>query len=115
MATTLGHVGAFQPETESIEAYLERVDVFFVANDIPAAKQVPVFLSIIGGKTHSLLRDLFAPAKLQAQKLKDIYKQLKEHFEPTPLVIAERFYFHQRSQGPNESVSEYVAELRRGL
>ncbi len=38
---------------------------------------------------------------------------LKRHFEPKPLIIAERFYFHKRSQNIGESVSEYVAELRR--
>ncbi len=38
---------------------------------------------------------------------------LNTHYEPKPLVIAERFYFHQRNQGASESVVEYVAELRR--
>ena len=110
---TFGQMQEFHPDAESIEAYLDRADMYFLANDIPAAKQVPVFLSVVGAKTHALLRDLFAPQKLQTQKLKEIYKQLCEHFEPQPLVIAERFYFHQRSQGPSESVAEYLAELRR--
>ena len=114
MATrTFGQLQEFQPETESIDAYLERVDMYFLANEIPAGKHVPVFLSVVGGKTHALLRDLFAPQKLQTQKLKDIYKELREHFGSKPVVIAERFYFYQRSQEQTESVSEYVAELRR--
>jgi len=29
------------------------------------------------------------------------------------LVIAERFHFHRRNQAPEESVNDYVAELRR--
>ena len=29
------------------------------------------------------------------------------------MVIAERFYFHRRSQVAGESVAEYIAELRR--
>jgi hypothetical protein len=114
MATrTFGQLQEFQPETESIDAYLERVDMYFLANEIPAGKHVPVFLSVVGGKTHALLRDLFAPQKLQTQKLKDIYKELREHFGSKPVVIAEQFYFYQRSQEQTESVSEYVAELRR--
>ena len=38
---------------------------------------------------------------------------LQQHFDPKPLVIAERFYFHSRSQATGESIAEYVAELQR--
>ena len=43
----------------------------------------------------------------------DLVAALKKHYEPTPLVIAERFHFHRRSQAVGESISEYMAELRR--
>ena len=79
MARTFGHIREFTADVESIKAYLERVDMFFLANDIAEEKQVPVFLSVVGGKTHPLLCDLFALAKLQEQPLADIQKQLKEH------------------------------------
>ena len=36
-----------------------------------------------------------------------------EHYDPTLITIAERFVFHQQSQGPQETVTEYMAELRR--
>ena len=38
---------------------------------------------------------------------------LKSHFEPKPLLIAERFHFHRRDQAAGETIAEYVAELRR--
>ena len=45
------------------------------------------------------------------------FKQLTDaltgHFEPKPLVIAQRYYFYQRSQKANESIQEYLAELRK--
>ena len=110
---TYGQLQEFQPETENVTAYLERMDMYLLANQTPEARQVPVFLSSVGGKTFALLRDLLAPSELKSQTLKTLYDTLKAHYEPTPLVIAERFYFHQRSQGPSESVAEYVAELRR--
>lgn len=113
MATfSFGQLQQFQPDVESIDAYLERVEMYFLANKISAGKQIPVFLSVVGGKTHTLLHDLFAPQKLQWQKLQDIYRQLCDHFGTKPVAIAERFYFYQRSQGPTETVTEYVAELR---
>ena len=44
---------------------------------------------------------------------KDLVAALKTHFEPNPLVIAERFHCYRRSQAVGESVNEYMAELRR--
>ena len=103
----------FHPEAEGISAYLERVELFFTANSIADDKKVAVFLSVVGGKTYSLLRDLLAPEKPQDKSLPVLFQKLKEHYEPKPLVIAERFYFHRRDQGTNESIAEYIAELRR--
>ena len=106
-----GKLSEFHPEAESISAYLERVELFFMANSIADDKKVAVFLSVIEGKTYSLLRDLLAPEKPHDKSL-SVFIKLKEHYEPKPLVITERFYFHRRDQGANESIAEYIAELR---
>ena len=46
-----------------------------------------------------------------------IHEQLADvlrcHFNPKPLVIAERFHFHRHEQTSGESINDYVAELRR--
>ena len=60
---TYGTLQPFQPDDEGIAAYLERAAIYFTANGIVEAKQVPVFLSVVGGKVYALLRDLLAPAK----------------------------------------------------
>ena len=62
MATrTYGQLSEFHPESESITSYVERARLFFRANDIVEEKQSAVFLSVIGGKTYALLRNLVAP------------------------------------------------------
>ncbi len=94
-------------------AYLERIELYFQANDIATAKQVPVFLSVIGASTYSLLRNLLALAKLSEVPLDSLKAALKGHYEPKKAVVAERFRFHRRSQAPGESIADYVAELRR--
>ena len=63
----LGCLEEFQPEEDSIASYLERVELYFVANDTNSDKKVPVFLSAAGARTYSLLCDLLAPAKLKNQ------------------------------------------------
>ena len=113
MAMSYGRMQEFQPDLESISAYLERVHLFFSANDIRADKQVAVLLSVIGAKTYTLLRSLVAPALPQDKSFGELQQHLKHHFEPEPLVIAERFRFHRRDQAADESIAEYLAELRR--
>ena len=53
------------------------------------------------------------PVKPDSKTFKELAETLQAHYEPKPLVIAERFYFHSRSQKPGESIGEFVAELRR--
>ena len=44
--TSYGHIDEFRSENESIEAYLERIDIYFKANDIRDEKKVSIFLSV---------------------------------------------------------------------
>ena len=60
-----------------------------------------------------VLRNLVAPSKPQDKSMLELTTVLKKHFEPKPIVIAERFYFHRRNLAVGESIAEYVAELRR--
>ena len=111
-APFLGQLPSFNPEEETTSAYLERTIIFFEANKIEDDKQrITLFLNAIGAKTYSLLRDLLSPAALTTKKFQQLADTLTGHFEPKPLVIAERYYFYQRSQKANESVQEYLAEL----
>ena len=43
----------------------------------------------------------------------DLVTLLKKHYDPEPIVIAERFHFYERSQKPVESIADYLASLRR--
>ena len=74
--------------------------------------KVPVLLSAVGGTTYGLLRNLLAPTSPKDKSFNEIVKVLKAHFEPKPVVIAERFHFHRRDQAPAETVAVYVTELR---
>ena len=112
MSTHYGSLKEFRPEVEEVTTYLERVNLFFVVNETPEEKQVPIFLNIVGATTYGLLCSLLAPDEPKDKSMKDIAAALKGHFEPKRNVVAERFHFHRRNQNPEESVTEYVAELR---
>ena len=78
-----------------------------------ADKHVAVLLSNIGSKPYEILRSLAVPKTPKELKYAEVVKILKDHYEPAPLVIAERYRFHQRGKDVGESIADYVAELRR--
>ena len=108
-----GQLEEFNPRTDLWQAYVERANLYFQANGISEEKQLPVFLSSIGGKTYGLLRNLMAPTLPKDKPLDEVIAVLKKHFDPKPAVIAECFKFHKRDQLPGESLADYIAELRR--
>lgn len=109
----VGKIEEFDSANEDWESYIERVELYFTANDVEDEKKVATLISLMGAKTYHLLRNLLAPLKPATQTFDYIVDTLKSHLSPKPLVIAERFRFHNRSQSKDESISEYVAELRK--
>ncbi|CAI5694547.1 unnamed protein product [Oreochromis niloticus] len=113
MAGVIGSIGPFDESTEQWSSYTERFGYFVAANDVQDDKWVPIFLSVIGPKTFNLLRSLLQPAKPGNKSFTEIVDTLTKHFSPKPLVIAERFRFHKRNQEEGESVTMFVASLRK--
>ena len=110
---TFGKIDEFQPDRETLSVSVKRFELFAAANNVAEARKVPLFLTVLGGSTYSLLHNLFAPENPKDKSYADIVAKLKSHYEPEPLIIAQRFHFHRRNQGPEESIAYYVAELRR--
>ncbi|XP_057673038.1 uncharacterized protein LOC130904346 [Corythoichthys intestinalis] len=117
MATAFGKGEdlAFDESEECFEAYLERLEQFFVANDlkIDDGRARAVFLTVVGKKNHTLLMDLCAPSKPAEKKLQELIELMRTHFVPKTNFIAERYKFNTRNQREDESISEYMAKLRK--
>ena len=113
MATILGSIEQFNPKQDDWLEYVERLEQYFLANDISEKKQTAVFLTIIGPETYSLLRNLITPEKPATKPIKELIKLLNEHLNPTPIVIVKRYKFYQRKQSEGESLGEYIAALRK--
>ena len=95
MMTALGHPGKFDPSEERISVYLKCLELFFLANGIKDDKKVAVLLSVIGPKVYAWLCDLLAPGKPSEKSVAVLFETLRKHFEPKPVIIAERFCFHR--------------------
>uniref|UniRef100_A0A8C9TQH4 CCHC-type domain-containing protein n=1 Tax=Scleropages formosus TaxID=113540 RepID=A0A8C9TQH4_SCLFO len=104
----------FDESEEQFDAYLERLEQYFAANGLgDTEKTKAVFLTIVGKRTHSLLMDLCTPLKPAQKTFMELIALLKNHYVPWTNFIAERCKFHSRNQLDGESISEYVANLRK--
>ena len=74
----LAHVlrALFGPDMEEFSTYLERVEIFFAANDVLEDKKVPVFLNAIGGKTYGVLHSMLSPDSSMTKTLTQITVKL---------------------------------------
>ena len=109
----IGNIQPFDPNTCDFKLYIERVNLYFEANEIDATKRVSVLLTLIGDRTYSVLKDLLDPDAPSTKTLKQIVDVLTEHYSPKKSVIAERFTFSRRRQGSNESMAEYIAAIKK--
>ena len=111
-SSQIGKIGEFIPSREDWTQYVERLEHFFLANDIKAAdKKRAVLLTVIGPTAYRRLRNLLSPAKLGDTSYKDLVDAMKQHANPTPSVIVQRFKFNSRAHQAEETVSTYVSEL----
>ena len=108
----IGSITGFDEEVEDFDTYCARVEFYFIANNIKAAQKKAVFITLLGSKVFSLLQDLVSPNNLTDVDYDDVVKTLHDHYKPKVVIIYERYKFHTRSQGQNESVADFVAGLK---
>ena len=107
----IGNIGAYE-KREPFSKYVRRVKNYFKVNKIEGDAQVPAFLTLIGIDLYGLAGDLMNPKQPEECTLEELIKNITEHLEPAPIVIAERHRFYSRVQANDESVSEFLAAIK---
>ena len=111
---TFGKIEEYNPDTDSWNEYVERLEHFFLANDIESKdKKKAILLSTGGARTYKLLRNLSAPEKPGNKTFDELVTLMRHHQNPKPSIIMERFKFNKRDRQTHESISTYMSELRR--
>ena len=109
---TYGKMGEFKESEESWSQYVERLEQYFLANEVKdVAKRRAILLSVCGSETYA--RDFLQPARPAETAFKKIVDTLEKHFSPKPSEIVERYKFNSRNRNEDEGVAAYVAELRK--
>ncbi|UYV76711.1 K02A2.6-like [Cordylochernes scorpioides] len=102
----------FGPGEESFEIFVQRFEAAFEANALEEGKRMPIFVSLLDSEMLKLGNDLFFPSTMKEQPYERLIERIKLHLAPRKKVIPQRCRFLKRIQLENESVSEYLRELR---
>lgn len=109
----IGNISEFCNETESFIEWVERLEQWYVANSIEdSVKKRALFLSLIGAKGYKLIRSL-AQNQPSSKSYDELKKLMTDHLQPKPNEIAQRYMFYKRNRREDESIKDYVAELRK--
>ena len=107
-----GVVSAFDGNQEEWVEYAERLENYFIANDIAdEAKRRAILLNGVGPSTYRLIKTLALPGAPKDLKVYEIVNLVSTHFNPKPSPIIKRFKFNTRCQQEGETVATFVAAL----
>ncbi|XP_045483761.1 uncharacterized protein K02A2.6-like [Harmonia axyridis] len=84
-------------------------EVFLVPNE----KKAAYLLHYMRPDAYDVLCDKVSPENPNNMEYNDLIKEMKQHYNPEPLEIAENFRFLQRKQNEGESVQQYLTTLQR--
>lgn len=108
-----GTVEAFDERQTSWDSYIERLDEFFQINSVPDGKKHSFLLMCIGQKSYDILRDICQPDKPAKKNYDQLVQLMKNHLQPKPSVLSERYKFHKLTQNHGQSISDFVLSLKR--
>lgn len=109
----VGKIDTFQLGAEKWSFYAERLEQYFVVNNVKEEMKRPKLITVMGDAGYELLATLCTPVKPATKTFKELVQIMANHLQPKPSILAERYTFRQRKQTPGESIANYVAELRR--
>ena len=85
---THGSLTVFDPSQEDWTSYTDRMQHYFVANDVvDGGKQRSILLSACGPTAYKIIRNLVEEGKLDTTSFADIVKKVKGHYDPAPSEV----------------------------
>ncbi|KAK8784126.1 hypothetical protein V5799_009508, partial [Amblyomma americanum] len=98
----------------SWSSWVGRLQFYFEANNItdPALKRANL-LTLCGEQTYDTVCALIQPSTPAAVSYDDIIAALQKHYDPRPSEVYSRARFQRRDQLEGETVSAYIAALKR--
>ncbi|XP_037970155.2 uncharacterized protein LOC119692739 [Plutella xylostella] len=108
-----GKLNEFDISSGNWRNYCERIEMYFVVNDVKEVLKVPTLIACVGEATYELMVNLCSPNKPKDKSFSELIKLVGDHLQPKPSILAERFRFRQCRQACDVTVSSYVAVLKK--
>ena len=108
---TVGKLEAFDPRRHNFSKYVQRVQLYFKANNITGDHKKAVFLSALGYETYEILVNVFTNPEREDFDMQ--VDRLTNHFHPKSSIVAEENKFGCHRQGDSEGLADLIADLRR--
>ncbi|UYV61011.1 K02A2.6-like [Cordylochernes scorpioides] len=103
----------YNEETETFETFYERLEQFLILEEAGDEKKKAYLLTLMGSKTYGVLKNLCSPILPKDKTFDNLINILKRHFSPKRSIVVERFIFFKRMQLKEESISDYLVEIKR--
>ncbi|UYV63828.1 K02A2.6-like, partial [Cordylochernes scorpioides] len=110
---TLYQFKEYNEETETFETFYERLEQFLILEEAGDEKKKAYLLTLMGSKTYGVLKNLCSPILPKDKTFDNLIDILKRHFSPKRSIVVERFIFFKRMQLKEESISDYLVEIKR--
>jgi hypothetical protein len=108
-----GQISEFNLKDDDFSSWIERFELFILLNEINSHKKKLMFLTLLGNEGYSLVRDLCIPSKPIDKSYDTLKELLSNYINPKPNLLTERYKFKERKQGSNESISQFIASLKK--
>lgn len=110
---TIGKLSEFNVRAGNWTLYVERAEMYFKVNEIKKELWLPTLIAAMGDEAYELISNLTSPAKPGESTYEVITQLMKDHLQPKPSFMAERYRFRQRRQQTGENIPQYISELKK--
>ncbi|XP_043198388.1 uncharacterized protein LOC122368489 isoform X1 [Amphibalanus amphitrite] len=106
-------IGEFDERQGTWRDYIERFEFFCEAQGISEDdRRRALLLAGIGQTAYQRVKTILAPTRPSEMSYRDIVMAVQDHVDPKQSVIVSRFRFHQKCQGSEQGIKEFVADLK---
>ncbi|XP_071580115.1 uncharacterized protein [Temnothorax nylanderi] len=110
----IGKLTEFAQGQQSWEDYIEQVEFYLDANNIiEESKKRSTLLTAVGTANYATIKSLCSPEAPKNVSYENILKKCQQHFGKRINELLGRVKFHKRNQGNNETLQEFVSEIRK--
>lgn len=107
------NVKEFNLRSGKWNTYISQLTAWFDISDVKPDDRAKYLIAVVGTETLDLIIDLCYPSVPDEVSYDDIVSKVREHLSPKRSELAERMCFRACKQTAEQSISEYVAQLKQ--